>query len=77
VWKDVCWRCDNGGDLICCDLCPGEYCFACLGLTHGSVEKIEDWYCGRCRSVIAFLLGELLSLYNTYASQSKCLVHDF
>ncbi|XP_057693432.1 tripartite motif-containing protein 66-like isoform X2 [Corythoichthys intestinalis] len=47
--EDFCAVCLNGGDLLCCDLCPKVYHLAChlpslLSLPTG------DWACSLCRT---------------------------
>jgi len=37
---DVCWKCMRGGLLLCCDLCPTEFCFSCLGLAEDAAIEV-------------------------------------
>lgn len=43
-----CVQCRDGGDLMCCDGCPGAYHPACLGLEN---VPNEPWFCPACIQV--------------------------
>lgn len=38
----VCW---DGGDLVCCDLCPCSYHAECVGSTPAEMERTTRWAC--------------------------------
>jgi hypothetical protein len=42
---DTCAVCSEGGDMLCCDGCPGAYHTGCVGLT--TVPEGE-WHCPSC-----------------------------
>ena len=44
-WQEFCEECGNGGDLMCCDLCPRVYHAKCLKLT---LPPADDWACPHC-----------------------------
>jgi hypothetical protein len=48
--SDVCVICHRGGQLICCDGCPGAYHMACCGETRGSLPP-GDYFCPECAAL--------------------------
>ena len=42
---DICGKCEQGGDLICCEGCPKSFHLACIGL---STVPRGDFYCEEC-----------------------------
>ena len=38
----VCW---DGGDIVCCDLCPVSVHAECIGLTQNEIAKATRWAC--------------------------------
>ena len=44
---DFCYMCKDGGELLCCDICPLAYHLGCL---VPPMEVIPDgeWSCPRC-----------------------------
>ncbi|KAL6044331.1 hypothetical protein QOT17_023393 [Balamuthia mandrillaris] len=60
-WKDTCWKCRGGGEIICCDLCPAEYCFSCVGAGPGQAFP-NNWYCARCTAVVRAMLKEYMEM---------------
>ncbi|XP_015692214.1 uncharacterized protein LOC102714551 isoform X2 [Oryza brachyantha] len=53
---DTCGLCGDGGELICCDSCPGSYhqdCLPCQDIPDG------NWYCYRC---LCDICGEVINL---------------
>ena len=44
-WQEFCEECGDGGDLMCCDLCPRVYHAKCLKLT---LPPADDWACPHC-----------------------------
>ena len=57
---EYCKVCKDGGELLCCDYCPGTYHMKCLkpeliGLPEG------EWKCPHCKVNNSFL-SEFLSL---------------
>ena len=38
----VCW---DGGDIVCCDLCPASVHAECIGLTQNELAKATRWAC--------------------------------
>ena len=45
--QDNCVVCQVGGDLICCDSCPGSYHRQCIGLDSNTALP-EKWLCPEC-----------------------------
>ena len=46
-WNDdLCRVCSDGGELICCEGCPGAFHKECVGLTE---IPEGDWFCPACR----------------------------
>ncbi|KAL7431201.1 hypothetical protein ACHAXM_002597 [Skeletonema potamos] len=45
--QDNCVICQEGGDLICCDRCPGSYHRLCIGLDSNKPLP-ERWLCPEC-----------------------------
>lgn len=46
--NEVCEYCNDGGDLLCCDGCPG--CFHLYCINPPLTEPPEgEWYCSVCR----------------------------
>ena len=43
---DHCFLCDDGGSLICCEMCPTVVHPKCIGLKR---VPNEDWYCDKCK----------------------------
>ena len=43
--ENLCRLCNEGGELLCCDGCPGAFHPKCLGMK--SVPE-GDWYCSSC-----------------------------
>ncbi len=48
-----CRWCGNGGELICCDVCPKAFCKRCLQRNLGrkffsNITSAEDWKCLAC-----------------------------
>ena len=41
--QDSCQACGDGGDLICCDICPMSYHLSCIGLKKTPTQKV--WSC--------------------------------
>eukprot|EP00954_Amorphochlora_amoebiformis_P001594 123460-Amorphochlora_amoeboformis.AAC.1 len=42
----VCLNCWDGGQLLCCDLCPSAYHVECLGMKDSDLDKIRfNWSC--------------------------------
>ncbi len=46
--QDTCVVCETGGDLICCDSCPGSYHRQCIGLVDTNKQLPERWLCPEC-----------------------------
>ncbi|KAH7690559.1 Histone acetyltransferase protein [Dioscorea alata] len=45
---DLCNICEDGGDLLICDLCPRVFHKECVGLSE---IPEGDWYCHRCKNL--------------------------
>jgi len=45
--EDVCRLCSRGGNLICCDGCPGAFHLRCVKMKKGEVPEGE-WFCMDC-----------------------------
>lgn len=43
-WDDVCMKCGQYGDLICCETCSHVIHFYCTGLKR----EPEQWFCENC-----------------------------
>ena len=49
-WNDdLCRVCSDGGELICCEGCPGAFHKECVGLSE---IPEGDWFCPTCRCCI-------------------------
>ena len=44
---DTCCLCNQGGSLLCCDLCPASYHMRCIGEQAKSLPEGE-WACPEC-----------------------------
>ena len=44
---DYCYTCKDGGELLCCDICPLAYHLKCLVPPMDSIPN-GDWSCPRC-----------------------------
>lgn len=49
VNEDSCYRCNQTGNLLCCDGCPAAYHIICAGLFQ-LPEAHKTWFCSQCRS---------------------------
>jgi PHD-finger len=45
---DMCVLCGLGGNLLCCDGCPGAYHLRCIGESNRSIPEGE-WLCPECQ----------------------------
>ncbi|XP_051143474.1 uncharacterized protein LOC127259898 [Andrographis paniculata] len=45
---DLCFTCQDGGELLCCDNCPRAFHIECVGLSCVPEGK---WYCKYCRNM--------------------------
>ena len=45
--EDMCFRCNQAGELLCCDGCPAAYHMACANQTQ--VPASSQWFCPQCR----------------------------
>ena len=45
---DYCTVCKDGGELLCCDYCPGTYHMRCVKPELVSLPE-GDWLCPRCK----------------------------
>jgi hypothetical protein len=67
-WKtDWCSVCDDGGDLIICDLCDLPYHLGCVSPPLDKIPK-GDWYCPSCTGE---LTGARFSPSSPMASRRK------
>ena len=41
----TCQSCWDGGDIVCCDLCPVSVHAECVGMTQGEIAKAARWGC--------------------------------
>ena len=41
----TCQACWDGGDIVCCDLCPVSVHAECIGMTQGEIAKATRWGC--------------------------------
>lgn len=48
-YPDICVICLGGGDLICCEYCPGAYHKDCLDLKDPKVTDSDYWQCPECK----------------------------
>lgn len=46
--SNFCLICGHGGDLICCDGCPGSYHAACATDQQFRNDDTEKWFCHDC-----------------------------
>jgi hypothetical protein len=46
--KDNCTICQLGGDLLCCDFCPGSYHAQCIGIEPNQQPPEGRWLCPEC-----------------------------
>eukprot|EP01022_Parablepharisma_sp_SALTPOND_P017075 TRINITY_DN2653_c0_g1_i1.p2 TRINITY_DN2653_c0_g1~~TRINITY_DN2653_c0_g1_i1.p2 ORF type:complete len:869 (+),score=114.32 TRINITY_DN2653_c0_g1_i1:1605-4211(+) len=46
-WEDVCYKCGEGGELLCCDTCPNVAHFGCVGLQKAPSGM---WQCENCEN---------------------------
>ena len=44
---DFCYMCKDGGELLCCDICPLAYHLGCL-IPPMEVIPDGEWSCPRC-----------------------------
>ncbi|CAG9463870.1 unnamed protein product [Pedinophyceae sp. YPF-701] len=45
---ETCVLCKQGGNLVCCDFCPGTYHMRCIGETPRALSDERDWKCPEC-----------------------------
>ena len=41
----TCQACWDGGDIVCCDLCPVSVHAECIGMTQAEIAKATRWGC--------------------------------
>ncbi|KAJ8899917.1 hypothetical protein K2173_019621 [Erythroxylum novogranatense] len=78
---DMCTKCGDGGNLICCETCPQAFHPSCLDLQ--SVAK-ASWCCPNCnkfghgaKSIIIQSTGVVKSLESGIGGCAICRGHDF
>eukprot|EP00611_Tribonema_gayanum_P023708 TRINITY_DN5050_c0_g1_i1.p1 TRINITY_DN5050_c0_g1~~TRINITY_DN5050_c0_g1_i1.p1 ORF type:complete len:1003 (+),score=418.58 TRINITY_DN5050_c0_g1_i1:2044-5052(+) len=42
---DLCLNCWDGGEVICCDICPAVYHASCIGMNQRTIEKMMHFAC--------------------------------
>ena len=45
TWEEYCYVCQDGGNVMCCEICPNVAHWKCLGF---KTEPKGDWYCKDC-----------------------------
>uniref|UniRef100_A0A6U5IWQ3 PHD-type domain-containing protein n=2 Tax=Corethron hystrix TaxID=216773 RepID=A0A6U5IWQ3_9STRA len=55
---DECYTCGRGGELVCCDGCPGTFHKECVGFSRGEIPEGE-WLCPECKVVDPSKYGSL------------------
>lgn len=63
-----CMKCQDGGDLLCCDGCPASYHPACLGILPPNSDG-REWFCEACLKVRT--LKDLEGLANTQQAPNQ------